>query len=238
MVEGKIFAFESMGLVDGPGIRSVVFFSGCSLRCRYCHNPESWNMNAGKTVSPDGLMRKLVRFRPYFEKSGGGVTFSGGEPLLQPEFLAEMLSLCKKEGIHTCIDTAGAGAGDYERILGLADLVLLDVKAAGAEKYRGLCGGDISEPERFMAALAKSGKPAVVRRVVIPGINDSERDMEELKAYISEKIPTAKAVELLPYHKSGEHKYKKLGLVPALADIPQMSGEKTQELWNKYFSGR
>ena len=105
MAEGRIMSIESMGLVDGPGIRFVVFMQGCMLRCRFCHNPDSWNKNCGETISSDELMRRIIRFRPYFERSGGGVTFSGGEPLLQKDFLLEMLKRCKAENIHTCLDT-------------------------------------------------------------------------------------------------------------------------------------
>ena len=127
MIEGYIHSIESMGLVDGPGIRTVVFFQGCRLRCRYCHNPDTWTMRSGKEqiFTPEQLVNKLLRFKPYFGDNGG-VTFSGGEPLLQKDFLCEVLRLCKHAGIHTCIDTAGCGCGGYEEILAHTDLVLLD----------------------------------------------------------------------------------------------------------------
>lgn len=116
MAEGYIHSVESMGLVDGPGIRYVVFMQGCALRCRYCHNPDTWAVNTGQVMEADALFQKILRFRPYFESSGGGVTFSGGEPLLQPAFLTEMLKKCKEAGIHTAIDTAGGAFGDFGEI--------------------------------------------------------------------------------------------------------------------------
>lgn len=235
MTKGRIFRFESMGLVDGPGIRTVIFFQGCRLRCKFCHNPESHCLSGGMEVSPEELMKKILKFRPYFERSGGGVTFSGGEPLLQPEFLLEMLKACKKEGIHTCLDTSGVGAGDYEEILSLCDLVLYDVKAIEPEKYKFLCGGDISKTEKFLGALRSSKAKITVRQVVIPGINDTDEYMESLKKYIYMKIPGASETELLPYHKMGEHKYKEAGLASPLAQTEPMDKERLKALWKKHF---
>lgn len=234
MAEGRILSIESMGLVDGPGIRTVVFFQGCALRCQFCHNPESWALNGGEVISDEAILRKIVRFRPYFERSGGGVTFSGGEPLLQKDFLLALLKGCKKEGIHTCLDTAGVGVGGYEEILSLCDLVLYDVKAVNAEKYRTLCGADIAQTERFQQALKKVGTPTVVRHVVIPTVNDGEEDMLALRAYVKERIPTATKIELLPYHLLGAHKYDKMGLPRPLPGIAAMDTDKTQQLWEKY----
>lgn len=141
MIEGYIHSIESMGLVDGPGIRTVVFFQGCRLRCRYCHNPDTWAMRSGKEqiFTPEQLVNKLLRFKPYFGDNGG-VTFSGGEPLLQKDFLCEVLRLCKHAGIHTCIDTAGCGCGGYEEILAHTDLVLLDIKHFSLDGYHSITG--------------------------------------------------------------------------------------------------
>ena len=127
MVKGRIHSIESMGLVDGPGVRVVVFFQGCALRCKYCHNPDTWAQNMGEEYTAEELVRKIKRFKPYFERSGGGVTFSGGDPLRQPEFLLEVLKLCKENEINTCLDTAGFGFGEYDEILKYTDLVLYDV---------------------------------------------------------------------------------------------------------------
>ena len=137
MLKGRIHSIETMGLVDGPGIRVVVFMQGCALRCQYCHNPDTWSDKGEDNLelTPEELVNRIVRFRSYFERSGGGVTFSGGDPLRQPEFLKECLKLCKEKGIHTTLDTSGVGAGNYEEILKYTDLVLFDVKHLTAEGY-------------------------------------------------------------------------------------------------------
>ena len=235
-MEGRILSFESMGLVDGPGIRTVVFMQGCALRCKFCHNPDSWQCGAGQKVTSEEIFSKIQRFRPYFERSGGGVTFSGGEPLLQKDFVLDVLKRCKQAGIHTCLDTSGVGAGGYEELLRYTDVVLYDVKAVDAQGYREICGGDIAVTEEFQKALLESGVETVVRQVVIPGINDDDGYMIRLKNYIKEKILQAKKVELLPYHLMGLHKYKKLGLPEPLADVPAMDKAKAAELAEKYFN--
>ena len=232
---GRIHSIETMGLRDGPGIRVVVFMQGCRLRCRFCHNPDTWEGAGGDRLSPEELVGRISRFRPYFERSGGGVTFSGGEPLLQPDFLIATLKLCREAGIHTCLDTAGVGFGRYREILPLVDLVLYDVKATDREGYRTLCLSDIEETERFQAALREAGTETVVRQVVIPGINDTDGYMESLRAYIKEKLPTAKKVELLPYHRLGAHKYKDLGLEEPLGETPACERAVTDALLAKHF---
>ena len=237
MTSGRILSIETMGLVDGPGIRVVIFFQGCSLRCKYCHNPDSWDMSGGELTDTDTLMDKIRRFRPYFERSGGGVTFSGGEPLLQKEFLLELLKACKAEGIHTCIDTAGVGDGDYDEILKYTDLVLFDVKALNFTEYKKLCGGDMNRADAFIDALAKNRVDTVVRQVVVPDVNDSEEYMQCLAEYIKQKLPTAVKVELLPYHKLGAHKYEKLGIPDPYRDKAAMDKDKTEALYEKYFKG-
>ena len=213
MVKGRIHSIESMGLVDGPGIRAVVFFQGCNLRCKFCHNPESWNHADGKESDSEALSKKLIKLKPYFDKSGGGVTASGGEPLLQKEFLIDLFKRLKDAGIHTCLDTAGVGDGDYDEILSLTDLVLYDVKAIENEKYKELCGKDIKET----------------------GFNDTDEYMIALKHYIKENLPTAKSVELLPYHLLGQHKYKNMGIKIPLENIPSMDKEKCKMLYEKHF---
>ena len=236
MMTGRIRSVETMGLVDGPGIRTVIFLQGCKLRCKFCHNPESWAMDGGEEIDVETLLKKILRFRPYFERSGGGVTFSGGEPLLQPDFLLEMLKRCKAEGIHTCIDTAGVGVGQYDEILQYTDLVLYDVKAMTPEAYKSICGGTMEETERFQAALRRAGTKTVVRQVVIPGFNDRESYMEALKQYIASNIPTAVDVELLPYHLMGVHKYKTLGLLEPMPGTEAMDKESVRALQKKYFT--
>ncbi len=235
MAQGRILSIESMGLVDGPGVRTVVFFQGCSLRCLFCHNPDSWAKEGGELIASDVLLKKLLRFKPYYKRSGGGVTFSGGEPLLQKDFLLDMLSLCKKNNIHTCLDTAGAGVGGYDEILSLCDLVLYDVKAIDSAGYEKMCRAKMEETQRFLEALKRIRPETVVRQVVVPGINDSDEYMKNLKIYIDKNIPFASSVELLAYHRMGEYKYHKLGIRPALGDTEEMDKAKAEKLWQKYF---
>ena len=235
MVKGRILSIETMGLVDGPGIRTVIFFQGCSLRCKYCHNPDSWDFLGGEVTDTETLMDKIRRFRPYFERSGGGVTFSGGEPLMQKEFLLELLKKCKSEGIHTCLDTAGIGDGDYDELLKFTDLVLFDVKALTSTEYKSLCGGDINKTQAFVDALARNRVDIVVRQVVVPEVNDSEEYMQRLADYIKCKLPTTIKVELLPFHKLGTHKYEKLGISDPYKDKDAMDKDKTEILYEKFF---
>ena len=160
-----------MGLVDGPGIRTVVFLSGCLLRCRYCHNPDTWKEGAGTRISPAELVNKLRRFQTYY-RSGGGVTFSGGEPLLQPDFLEEALALSRAAGIHTCIDTAGVGRADdeqYRRILANTSLILYDVKHFLPEEYRKLTGQLMDETLRFLRLAQQMQVPMWIRMSLFPG---------------------------------------------------------------------
>ncbi|KYH34579.1 pyruvate formate-lyase 1-activating enzyme [Clostridium tepidiprofundi DSM 19306] len=230
MVKGKIHSIESMGLVDGPGIRTVVFFQGCKLRCLYCHNPDTWNKNTGLTITSEELVNKIIRFKPYFEKSGGGVTFSGGDPLLQPEFLLDCLKLCKKNNIHTAIDTAGYGNGDYDEILKYTDLVLLDIKHINNEGYINLTGQNIEGLNLFIKALKRSNSRVWIRHVVVPGITDSEEHILALASIIKDKIPNLDKVELLPYHTLGVNKYEQLGISYKLSELNPMDKKKTIQL--------
>ena len=153
LITGRVHSLESMGLVDGPGIRTVVFLQGCRLRCSFCHNPDTWQLSGGEVFSAEQLMAKIRRFKPYFLRSGGGVTFSGGEPLLQPAFLLEMLKLLKREGIHTCLDTAGVGEGDYTEILRHTDLILYDIKHIDPALYQSMTGQPICHTQSGRTAL-------------------------------------------------------------------------------------
>lgn len=239
MITGRIHSIESMGLVDGPGIRTVVFLQGCKLRCAYCHNPDTWGVRGGDQISPEELVKKLKRFKPYFERSGGGVTFSGGDPLLQPDFLAESLKLCKENGIHTTIDTSGYGLGNYEEILKYTDLVLLDFKHINDEGYLKICGSDMSGLKEFINTLNNHNCRVWVRHVVVPGITDSEEHILELAKLISSNIKNLDKVELLPYHLLGVNKYETMNIPYKLADLDSMSKEKTaylQSLLNKELS--
>ena len=240
MTAGRIHSIESMGLVDGPGIRTVVFLQGCRLRCRFCHNPDTWAPAGGEELSAGQLVDKIARFAPYFQRSGGGVTFSGGERLMQPAFLLEALRLCRGRGIHTCLDTAGVGPAaltdaGLDEILAETDLVLYDVKHWQAEAYQALTGQDIAGTEAFQQALRRAGTPVWVRHVVVPGRTDSPQAMAELKAYIGSHLANVQKVELLPYHLLGVPKYQRMGLPDPLPGVPAMDKARCAELQQTFF---
>ncbi len=226
---GRIHSIESMGLNDGPGVRSVIFFQGCRLRCAYCHNPDTWSINEGNEVTPEELINKIVRFKSYFNTSGGGVTCSGGEPLLQPDFLIEFFKLCKSNNIHTALDTAGFGMGRYDEILEYTDLVLLDIKHVDNEGYKDICGGAFKEVKDFINALNKSNTDIWIRHVVVPGITDGERHIDRLNKVIS-KVDNVKKVELLPYHTLGKNKYDSMNIPYRLEGVKPMCKEKIKIL--------
>lgn len=228
MTTGRIHSIESMGLVDGPGIRVVVFFQGCSLRCNYCHNPDTWEYGGGEEYTASELVDKIKRYKPYFETSNGGVTFSGGEPLRQPEFLIEALKLCKQEGIHTCIDTSGFGVGMYDEILKYTDLVLFDIKELTKENYKKVTLMNIDESLKFLEAVQRNGTKMWIRHVVVPGLTDGEEHIRELKEFIS-TLKNVEKVELLPYHVLGVNKYEKMGIKYPLEGVEPMDKEKIKE---------
>lgn len=230
MIKGRIHSIESMGLVDGPGIRTVVFIQGCKLRCAYCHNPDTWNLNSGIEVTLEEVMKKILRFKPYFSRSGGGVTFSGGDPLVQPAFLLEMLKLCKANGIHTAIDTAGYGDGNYDEILKYTDLVLLDIKHINSDGYVVLTGRDTKDVNTFLEALRRSKTRVWVRHVVVPGYTDTEDHMKKIAEIITNEVPNVDKIELLPYHVLGVNKYEKLGISYRLDGVEPMNKEKVKQL--------
>ena len=233
MLRGTIHSIETMGLVDGPGVRVVVFMQGCTLRCLYCHNPDTWTLDGNKDAldfTPEELVNKISRFRSYFEKSGGGVTFSGGDPLKQPEFLKETLKLCKEAGIHTTLDTSGVGFGDYEEILKYTDLVLYDVKHLTREGYKDMTGIEIDETQKFLEACKKMGTKMWIRQVVVPGKTDSEEYIRELGKFIK-TLDNVEKVELLPYHLLGVNKYETLGIKYRLEGLEAMDKEACKALY-------
>lgn len=230
MIKGRIHSIESMGLVDGPGIRTVVFFQGCKLRCIYCHNPDTWKMNGGIEFTPKELVDKIIKFKPYFDKSGGGVTFSGGDPLLQPKFLLECLKLCKEHNIHTAIDTSGFGSGDYDIILKYTDLVLLDIKHIDNNGYTNITGLNMQGLNEFIKSLKKANTTTWIRHVVIPAITDSKKHIINLASFINEKNINVEKVELLPYHTLGVNKYENLDIKYKLDGVNPMSKEVTMQL--------
>ena len=232
MSSGFIHSLESMGLVDGPGIRFVIFFQGCHLRCTFCHNPDTWELRQGTEYTAEELMAKILRYKPYFARSGGGVTFSGGEPFIQYEFLLEMLRLCKENGIHTAIDTSGVGAPNCLEALELADLVMLDIKHINKEGYKDITGIEKTAFDNFVENL-KIARPAVwLRAVIIPGINDNFDYIMELWN-VAKQIPRVQKIELLPYHTLGVNKYKALGIEYHLNGVPPMDKELTKEWQDK-----
>jgi len=232
---GKINSIETMGLVDGPGIRFVVFMQGCPIRCLFCHNPETWNINDKCTCyTPEKLVKKIINYKPYF-KDNGGVTFSGGEPLMQKEFLLKCLKLCKKNNIHTCLDTAGT-IDDCEEILKYTDLVLFDIKGTNKDNYKKMTGGNINNSINFLKLCQKLNKKMWIRCVIVPGINDNITYIDELATFIKE-INNVEKIELLPYHTLGVHKYKELGIKYQLENTPEMNIEKCKDLENYLKNG-
>ena len=227
-MNGSINSVESMGLVDGPGVRCVVFLNGCNKRCLFCHNPEMWEKKENNITAKE-LVNKIKRFKPYF-KNNGGVTFSGGEALLQPKFLIEVFKLLKEENIDIALDTAGIISKYNEEVLKYVDLVLLDIKHTDKESYKKLTGVDIKEQEEFIKLLNKMNKNVWIRQVITPSITDSIDYINSLKEYIK-KIKNIKKVEFLPYHKMGIEKYIRLGIDYKLKEIDEMNKEKCDELY-------
>lgn len=231
MIKGSVDKIETFGLVDGPGIRTVVFLSGCKLRCKYCHNPEMW-VKGEYNYTAEELSKKILRNKNYFNRNGG-VTFSGGEPLLQGDFLIEVFKILKKENIHIALDTSGVGNGNYEEILKYVDLVLLDIKHTNNECYKELTGIDINESLNFRSILNKSGKDVWIRQVIVPGVNDNEDYLKELLKEVN-SIKNVKKIEFLPYHNMATTKYDKLGIDYPYKEKQAMDKAKCDELYEKF----
>ena len=229
---GSIDSIETFGLVDGPGIRTVIFFSGCRLRCLFCHNPEMFQTKE-KNMDVDTLVKKVLRNKPYFKRNQGGVTFSGGEPLLQIDFLIEVCKKLKNEKIHIALDTAGVGIGKYDEILSLVDLVILDIKHTDPLGYEKMTGQKQEEVEKFIISLNKSGKDVWLRQVIVPGLTDQEEYLKSLASYVK-KIKNVKKIEFLPFHHLGFEKYEKLGIKNPLKDTPEMDKESCDKLYQKF----
>ena len=224
-------SIETFGLVDGPGIRTVVFLSGCKLRCKYCHNPEMW-VKGKENYTAEELANRILKNKNYLIH-GGGVTFSGGEPLIQSKFLIETCKILKKENIHIAIDTAGVGNGEYEEILKWVDLVLLDIKHTTKEGYLDITGNEIDESLNFIKALNQSGKKVWIRQVIVPGIMDNDTYLQELNQVIK-KINNVDRIDFLPYHKLGREKYITLGIPYPFENKEEMNPEKSKELYEKF----
>ena len=228
ITEGMIHSYESLGALDGPGLRLCVYFSGCPLRCLFCHNPDTWQLRAGTRTSAEEVVRRAKRFRPYFA-NGGGITLSGGEPLMQPEFALEILKGCRKAGISTCVDTSGGTDGSAVRAaLEYADLVMLDVKHTDDGKYRVLTGGCPDTHRSFLRHCREKRIPLWIRQVILPGWTDTPRDIEALLRYI--EGAEVRKVELLPYHTLGVHTWAELGLQYELAELRPPDDARMQAL--------
>ncbi len=221
---GKIHSFESFGTVDGPGIRFVVFLQGCPLRCQYCHNPDTWK-SGGEEYTAEDVAQRVLRYKNYFGDKGG-VTVSGGEPLLQIDFVIELFGLLKAKGIHTCVDTSGITfkadskecVEKHEKLISLTDLFLLDIKHIDDEACIRLTGQSNANTLAFAKFLSEKGKKMWIRQVLVPGITDSEETLKETRKFI-DGLETVEKVEVLPYHTMGVVKYEKLGYEYPLAGV-------------------
>lgn len=231
-VFGQVYSVESMGLVDGPGIRTIFFLQGCPLRCAYCHNPDTQCRKGGRRMSSEELVRRARRFRSYHGKKGG-VTFSGGEPLLQGEFLLDCLKRLKKEGMNTCVDTSGFGDRQYyEEIFPLVDTLLLDVKAFTADSFQDLVEGNMKELDRFITTLEDNGFRGRIwiRHVMLPGYTDSEEAMKQLVRVVRPIAHLVDRIEILPYHTMGREKYRELNRPYRLKGLAPMDRIRASEL--------
>lgn len=230
-MKGSVDSIETFGLVDGPGIRTVVFLTGCMLRCKFCHNPETWKFRE-LNYSSDEILHKVLRSKPYF-KNNGGVTFSGGEPLLQYDFLVECCKKLKNEGIHIAIDTAGIGLGNYTELLNNIDMVLLDIKHIDRDCYVDITQVDkYDEFFNFVDQLNNSNVEVWIRQVIVPGIHDNQEYILRLSKFIKKYIKNVTRVDFLPYHKLGEEKYEKLGINYPYKELPAMDKNKCDDLYN------
>lgn len=223
-MKGYVHSLQSMGTVDGPGVRAVLFTEGCPLRCAYCHNPDTWEMREESLVSAEEIAEKILRLYPYIKN--GGVTFSGGEPCMQPEFLCEVARLLKKKNLHIALDTSGCILDEgTKRLLSLTDMVLLDVKMTSEEDYEKYIGGSLVRTMDFLGYLEEKGIETWIRHVVVPDINDTQEDIKRLRELISPYTCVTKT-ELLPFRTLCLEKYESMGIDFPLKDTPQMDRER------------
>ena len=227
-MQGRIHSLESFGTVDGPGVRFVVFVQGCPMRCAYCHNPDTWDMNGGTLMEPSYIIEQYERNISFYK--GGGITVTGGEPLMQVDFLLDLFTLAKKKNIHTCIDSSGIAynlngnpewLAKLDKLMTLTDLVMLDIKHINPEKHKELT----SQPNEGILAFAKyldeKNVNMWIRHVIVPGVTDDDKYLYELGYFIGE-FQNLKALDALPYHTMGENKYEKLGMEYKLKGVPAM----------------
>lgn len=229
VTKGRIHSIQSLGALDGPGIRFTVFMQGCNLRCGCCHNPDTWSPSEGTEYTAEQIVSKAVRYREYFG-TDGGITLSGGEPLLQATFAKEVFERCHAEGINTCIDTSGSVMnGDVMALLEHTDRVLLDIKYTEGELYRKHVGCDMGRVLEFLGYLDSKHIPVTLRQVIIPTLNDNGENIRKLRE-ISKKYSCVDKTELLPFRKMCQMKYDKLGRKFAFGHIPEPDGRTMKEL--------
>ena len=222
---GKIHSIQSLGTVDGPGVRFVAFLQGCPLRCGCCHNPDTWDFSKGDQYTPEELINKCVRFREYFGETGG-ITLSGGEPLMQAGFAKEVFTLAHENGVNTCLDTSGCVINDeVKELLSVTDLVLLDIKYTDEALYREHVGCELKNALEFLDLTEEMGIPVWIRQVIIPTLNDNEENILRLKR-IADSHKNVKKTELLPFRKICQQKYDNMGLKFKFDYIPEPTKEK------------
>ena len=235
-VHGWIHSVETGGAVDGPGFRYVLFLAGCLLRCRYCHNPDSWHMHHGKPTTSRDVLREIAGLETFLRHAHGGVTLSGGEPLVQPEFAHAILHGAKAMGLHTALDTAGfLGAHATDEFLADVDLVLLDIKAFSEATYRDLTGVHLQPTLDFAERLALMHKPVWLRYVLVPGLTDKIDEIQGLAAYVAD-LGNVERVDVLPFHKLGEFKWEAEGVPYSLKDTQPPEPELTERVRNIFRS--
>ena len=233
-MQGRIHSLESFGTVDGPGVRYVVFVQGCPMRCAYCHNPDTWPMTGGTMIEPSYIIEQYERNESFYK--GGGLTVTGGEPLMQVDFLIDLFTLAKEKNIHTCIDTSGIAykpgntewISKLDRLMELTDLVMLDIKHIDPEKHKELTSQPNDGILAFCAYLDQKNVDMWIRHVVVPGITDDDKYLFELGYFIGQ-FHNLKALDVLPYHTMGIAKYEKLGIEYKLKDVPPMDKNKVIE---------
>ncbi|MBQ9971992.1 MAG: pyruvate formate lyase-activating protein [Firmicutes bacterium] len=226
---GRVHSFQSLGTLDGPGVRFVVFTQGCNLRCGCCHNPDTWDMASGELYTPSEIVERAIRYREYFGDKGG-ITISGGEPLLQAEFAREVFRLCHEEGINTCLDTSGSLLNDAVRnLIDETDRILLDIKYMTDELYREYVGCDMQRVLEFLAYLDKKNVPVTLRQVIIPTLNDTEENVLALRS-IAEKHKCVDKIELLPFRKICQTKYDNMKIDFPFAHIPEPERQSIRSL--------
>lgn len=229
MMTGRVHSIQSLGTLDGPGVRYVVFMQGCNMRCKCCHNPDTWSHDEGTEYTPGEIIQKMLNFRVYFGKKGG-ITLSGGEPLLQAEFCRELFKMCHDEGVNTCLDTAGSVMNDeVKQLLDVCDRVLLDIKYTDEELYRRNTGCEMQTVMDFLEYLNQKNIPTTLRQVIIPTVTDSEQNVRALKE-IADSHDCVDKIELLPFRKICQVKYDKMNITFPFGHLPEPSGECIKRL--------